>query len=192
MLPQPTTCASCGTPIHDRKHPNRKYCSLRCVGEAKRRLGARRCVVCDKEFTPSRSTQTTCSQACGHALQRTMTVVPWQDRLWGQTDKTASCWLWTGHTNDKGYGTLHVDSERGIQYVHRLSWELANGPIPDGLFVCHDCPGGDNPACLNPNHLFLGTNRDNILDAKAKGRLATGDRHGTRLHPERGWWNTRK
>src|SRR5205085_4443996 len=56
-------------------------------------------------------------------------------------------------------------------YTHRLSWILHHGPIPDELFVLHDCPAGDQPACLNPAHLWLGTEQDNTLDALKKGRL---------------------
>jgi hypothetical protein len=69
--------------------------------------------------------------------------------------------------------------------AHRVSWEMANGPIPDGLHVLHNCPGGDNPSCVNPAHLYLGDHATNMADAARKGQTPRGDRHGTRLHPER-------
>jgi hypothetical protein len=77
------------------------------------------------------------------------------------------CLLWTGSRNRKGYGTL------GGKLAHRLAWETAVGPIPEGLMVCHRC---DVPACVNPEHLFLGTAGDNMRDAQQKGRLAVGER----------------
>lgn len=77
------------------------------------------------------------------------------------------CREFTGAKNQAGYGEFQVS--RGVKrQAHRILWILVNGPIPDGLLVCHTC---DNPPCCNLDHLFLGTTRDNALDAKAKGRL---------------------
>lgn len=75
------------------------------------------------------------------------------------------CWVWSGPTRRAGYGVLYFHKHRVP--AHRLSWELHNGPIPDGLFVCHSC---DNPPCCNPYHLFLGKAVDNVRDMDAKGR----------------------
>jgi hypothetical protein len=75
------------------------------------------------------------------------------------------CTLWTGYKQASGYGAIRWD--RKMIYVHRAAWELANGPIPTGLHVCHRC---DVPPCVNVGHLFLGTNADNIADRVAKNR----------------------
>lgn len=72
------------------------------------------------------------------------------------------CELWPGRRNYKGYGTF------GKKLAHRLAWEKAHGPVPAGLMVCHHC---DNPPCVNPAHLFVGTGFDNMRDARRKGRL---------------------
>lgn len=76
-----------------------------------------------------------------------------------------SCWNWTASTGSHGYGTLSVNGSP--KTTHRIAWELANGPIPNGMHVLHRC---DNRLCCNPTHLFLGTNLDNIHDRMAKGR----------------------
>ncbi len=93
---------------------------------------------------------------------------PVPDPLWSRVDKTGACWTWTGRRNAGGYGVLRIRGRSSkILFAHRLAWELTNGPIPDGLFVCHHC---DNPPCCNPEHLFVGTPKDNCHDMMAKGR----------------------
>ena len=77
--------------------------------------------------------------------------------------------MWTGPRLPKGYGRFKIDGIRFAVYAHRLSWEIHRGPIPDGLFVLHRC---DTPACVNPDHLFLGSAKDNAQDCIAKGRAA--------------------
>ncbi len=109
---------------------------------------------------------------------------PLSERFWPRVNKTNSCWLWTGGTS-AGYGVMW-DTRVGHNVgTHRVAWELARGPIPNGLNVCHNCPGGDNPLCCNPAHLFLGTTADNMADAAVKGQMPTGERHSSRTHPER-------
>ena len=91
------------------------------------------------------------------------------------------CWLWTDAPKRRsGYGRLLVAGR--VLPAHRIAWRLHRGPIPEGLGVLHRC---DTPLCVNPSHLFLGTNADNTHDAQAKGRLAAGDRHLWRRQPER-------
>jgi len=89
------------------------------------------------------------------------------DRFWTKVDKSGECWTWTAHRTDKGYGVLGGARDGKNAPAHRVSWELANGLIPDGLWVLHSC---DNPPCVNPAHLFLGSAADNTADMMAKGR----------------------
>lgn len=89
-----------------------------------------------------------------------------EERFWPKVDKTCSCWEWTASKDSFGYGTFGV-TRRDIQRAHRVSWVFAHGEIPDGLCVLHKC---DNPKCVRPDHLFLGTKLDNAIDRMEKGR----------------------
>jgi hypothetical protein len=97
-------------------------------------------------------------------------------RFWEKVNiaGTDECWVWTGSTN-YGYGQFAFrERQRSPAKAHRFSYEVAYGRPPDHLHVCHSC---DNPSCVNPSHLFLGTDYDNVHDAKRKGRLRTGSDH---------------
>lgn len=94
--------------------------------------------------------------------------------FWRRVHKTDSCWLWTGSKDRHGYGTVRLRTEEGRSRTgaHRLAWFYTHGEWPDG-HLCHHC---DNPQCVNPGHLFVGSQADNIADAVSKGRVAKGDR----------------
>jgi len=95
-------------------------------------------------------------------------------RFWSKVDIRGpdECWQWLGNKSEKGYGLIRFT--RGNIRAHREAWELINGPIPQGLFICHHC---DNPGCINPTHLFLATPADNMADKVRKDRQVKGESH---------------
>lgn len=113
-----------------------------------------------------------CSTACRYGTLA--------ERFWEKVEKTDGCWLWTASLTNKGYGEFRLNEPSPI-LAHRVAYELAHGPIPPGLFVCHHC---DNPPCVRPDHLFLGTQKDNAQDMVRKGRHAnTKKTHCKHGHP---------
>ncbi len=101
--------------------------------------------------------------------------VPPSVRFWRQVDTTGDCWLWRGQINRRGYGVFSLG---GRQITAHRAALILDGIEMAGLDACHRC---DNPPCVRPSHLFPATHRENIHDARAKGRLAFGDRNGMRL-----------
>lgn len=94
-------------------------------------------------------------------------------RFWSMVNKTESCWLWTGGKMPNGYANFHIERNKSWR-VHRFSYWLANGEIPPGKGVLHKC---DVRHCVNPDHLFIGSQKDNLQDCKSKGRTTTGTRN---------------
>lgn len=107
--------------------------------------------------------------------------VPISERFLAKVQKTSSCWLWTGAKTRDGRGVIGQGKHKTI-LAPRVSWFVATGQWPpDSLFVCHTC---DNPTCVNPDHLFLGTHTDNMQDASRKGRIRGQSlTHCLRGHP---------
>jgi len=107
-----------------------------------------------------------------------------EERFWAKVDKNGpvpahcpelgNCWVWTNAKHDFGYGKIWASASYP-EDAQRVSWKLAYGPIPPGMYVLHRC---DNPPCVRPEHLFLGTHKENMQDMTAKGRHGVFDRAG--------------
>jgi hypothetical protein len=128
-----------------------------------------KCLVCNRIFIPSpHSAGMYCSPDCYHSVPKGYTL---EEAFWKYVYKTPNCWFWIGWmkgSNQYAYGGVGCSAYRGIR-AHRASWIIHKGPIPKGKFVLHTC---DNPQCVNPEHLFLGTAKDNTEDCRKKGRLS--------------------
>lgn len=120
------------------------------------------CPACGKEFKFKTSMS-------GHMRHCTVTH---EDMFWQHVNKNGpnGCWIWNRYRQRQGYGWVCVKGRYWL--AHRLAWEFVKGQVPAGLFVLHKC---DNPPCVNPDHMFLGTHQDNCDDKIAKGRMAVGE-----------------
>lgn len=102
-----------------------------------------------------------------------------EERFWSKVNKTDTCWLWQGGISDKGYGGFW-DGKNWIK-AHRFSFELHFGNIPENFHILHKC---DVRHCIRPDHLFLGTNKDNVNDKVMKDRQAKGSKNGNSILDE--------
>lgn len=194
-------CDGCGTAFlraaadRQRFHAH-QYCSNACAHAAPRAKKPPNCI-CNRCGAPYHArpwrvrqgkTQY-CSQACyfpnvSHAWKRGIDPAV---RFWSFVDKSGECWLWTSgnfpsNSKSRGYGSFWLNG-RNIG-AHRAAWIFTHGPILESLSVLHSCPGGDNPRCVNPAHLRIGSDADNGRDRAERGQAAMGERNGKATHPE--------
>jgi HNH endonuclease len=173
-------CKTCGKQVPSKPYrTDHFYCSMNCRHSKVEHI----CQECGIKFLvhsyrDKQGTGNFCSQSClgkHNCRERYKDRLPLIERFWSKVNKTDTCWLWTGGKNGAGYGLIILDnSKEGSMLAHRLSWEIHNEPISDGLCALHKC---DNPSCVNPYHLFLGTHQDNSDDKVAKGRSPRGETH---------------
>lgn len=174
-------CHECGAvfTVKASKSESARFCSDICRTTASRKpKHPKPCERCGTSFQPvgrglGPMKRRFCGPACAAAARNEARTKTIEERFWAKVQKTDDCWMWTGATRH-GYGEISKGGKSTEIFVaSRFSYELHFGPIPDGFLVCHRC---DNPPCVRPDHLFLGTHVENTSDMLSKGRGKYGPR----------------
>ena len=190
LPPVAITCKGCGKefkiPYSEAKRGVREWCSVEC--RSKHSYFDRNCLKCGKPFRVGKgfidyypTSGKYCCRECYLAADRD-NLINNADRFWAKVDKNGPihpydpskgrCWIWTGTIVGGGYGS--VRTRKGARPTHVIAWEMANGESARGRVIAHSC---DNPPCCNISHLSAGTQKDNMSDAAAKGRISHGESH---------------
>lgn len=156
----------------EKRHVGKKFGKLTIIDQ----IPGRKCLcLCDcgeKKILKTGNVTLGITKSCGclRSIYREDYDEDMKEKLLNSVDIMPNgCWIWNKALHRQGYG--HFPYKRKLMLAHRLSWILFKGKISEEILVCHNCPGGDNPSCCNPDHLFLGTDRDNSIDAFKKGLI---------------------
>ena len=173
------TCQTCNRSFTT-KGAGRLYCSRRCYGASRVTRVEMECAVCGASFSArpdnlEKGFAKYCSKSCSNTARKTSAA----DRFWRYVKIGAAdeCWAWLAACDGSGYGVISEDHYKQLR-APRVSYEIANGPIPEGKCVMHTC---DNPNCVNPKHLRVGTVAENNWDKMLKGRGNLGKTYKKRL-----------
>lgn len=168
-----SACPLCGAVFSCRRKAP-VYCSNACSGAARKNRIERECGQCSRKFSAElAATKRDAGKFCSFECSRMHLRVSSERFLSNYIpEPNSGCWLWTGCIYEgRGYGKCRWDTKN--MSAHRASWIIHNGPIPDGMFVLHKC---DTKICINPNHLYLGTQSQNMFDRYSRGNNHPGFR----------------